>query len=106
MMTRLVVTAAAREDIRRIVDYLESNAGRPIALRYAIGFDDALDRIAEMPGIGSPRPEFGRGTRIVIVNPYLVFYEPGGGEAVFVLRVLDGRRNINKEMVRARGGPS
>jgi plasmid stabilization system protein ParE len=75
-MARLIVSIGARTDIRRIIDYLEEHAGWSVALRYAVEFDAAIDRIAELPGVGSPRSQFGQETRIVIVNPYLIFYEP------------------------------
>ena len=101
-MARLIVTIGARTDIRRIIDYLEENAGKPVALRYAVDFDAAIDRIAELPGVGSPRRQFGEEMRIVIVNPYLVFYERlVANDTVVVLRVLDGRRKITEDLLRS-----
>ena len=68
-MARLAVTHAARADIRKIVDYLETNAGKAVALRFALAFDAAFDRVADLPGVGSPRREFGPNIRLSIVDP-------------------------------------
>jgi plasmid stabilization system protein ParE len=87
-MPRLVISVAARDDVRDIVQYLEDHAGPRTALRYAVDFDAALNRIAEMPGTGSPRQYLGVGVRMVMVAPYLMFYEIVSSGDVHVLRVL------------------
>src|SRR5438874_1640804 len=100
-MARLIVSERARRDIRRIIDYLETYAGRLVALRFALEFESAFDRIADLPEIGSPRVEFGVNTRLWIVNPYLVFYDfDTAGDIVAVLRVLHGHRHITREVLR------
>jgi toxin ParE1/3/4 len=101
-MAHVVITVAARADIRRIIDYLEEAAGRPIALRYALAFEGSFNRLIELPESGSPRPEFGARTRLVVINPYLIFYETDeSADSVRVLRVLHGRRKITVEMLRS-----
>jgi len=97
-MAQLLVSPAARDDIQSIIDYLEHAAGRPIALRYALDFDAAFDRIAEMPAAGSPRPVLGAAVRMAMVAPYLIFYQTGSGHEVTVLRVLHERRNVTSEL--------
>jgi plasmid stabilization system protein ParE len=72
-MARIVVSIAARADLRRIIDYLQENAGQTVALRYSLDFEAAFDRLVDVPAIGSPRSSFGAGTRIIIVAPYLIF---------------------------------
>ena len=74
-MARFFVAHAARADIHRIVDYLETSASKAVALRFALAFDAVFDRIADIPGVGSPRAEFGPNVRLSIVDPYLVFYD-------------------------------
>jgi plasmid stabilization system protein ParE len=98
-MAQLNVSAAARSDIRAIIDYLEQHAGRRIALRFALEFDAMFDRIAEMPGIGSPRAMLGDGVRMAMVAPYLIFYETGSAGDVRVLRVLHWHRNITRDLI-------
>jgi plasmid stabilization system protein ParE len=100
-MARLIITVAARTDLTGIIDYLEARAGTAVARRYAVEFDAALDRISEFPALGSPRPELGPGTRLVVISPYLVLYEHrSADETAVVLRVLDGRRNITGALLR------
>lgn len=100
-MARLTVSIAARADIRQVINYLETRAGKITALRYALAFDETIDRIADVPGIGSPRPELGGDLRLCIVHPYLVFYDYNAtDDTVQVLRVLHGHRKVTAEMVR------
>ena len=100
-MARIIVSAAAHTDLRSVIDYLEEHAGQAVALRYALDFDAAFDRLADIPSIGSPRPAFGVGTRIVIIDPYLIFYEyMAEDEIVQVLRILHSHRNITVDMIR------
>ena len=98
-MARLVVSATAHSDIRGIIDDLEERAGRRIALRFALDFDATFERLAAMPGIGSPRPALGPGVRMAMVEPYLIFYEISVSGDVLVLRILHGHRNITTELI-------
>ena len=68
MSARLIVSNAARADVREILDYLEREAGRRVALRYAIEFDAAIDRVADLPHTGSPRTSFGPEMRVMIIS--------------------------------------
>jgi len=53
------------------------------------------------PDIGAPRPRFGPHTRIAILSPYILFYDHiDGAEAVTIIRVIDGRRNVTPRLVR------
>jgi toxin ParE1/3/4 len=105
MTAKLVVSDAARADVREILDYLQREAGDRIALRYSIEFDAAIDRIADLPHMGSPRTSFGPDMRIMIISPYLLFYEATpDGQLATVLRVLHGSRNITEKLIRGRAG--
>jgi toxin ParE1/3/4 len=97
-MTRVVISGKARGDFREIIAYLTHYAGPLIAKRYAADIDDCLTLIAEHPGIGAPRPELGLDIRIRMVRPYVVIYAYSG-EAVEILRILHGKRNINSRRV-------
>jgi plasmid stabilization system protein ParE len=101
MTARLIVSDAARADVREILDYLQREAGKRIALRYSMEFDAAIDRIADLPHTGSPRTSFGPNMRVIIITPYLIFYEATpDGELATVLRVLHGSRNITETLIR------
>jgi toxin ParE1/3/4 len=99
-MARLSVSNSARSDIRRIILYLSVQAGPDVALRYVEQFETVLEQLREFPGSGAPRPKCGRSMRIVVVSPYLVFYEGGAkAKAVAVLRVLHGSRKITRTLI-------
>jgi toxin ParE1/3/4 len=102
-MHRFRLSARAQVDFDEIIDYLRKVAGPTVANKYGRNIQNAVNRVAEIPGIGSPRPQFGPGTRVTIVRPYLIFYEEaeGSGE-VLVLRVLHERRNITRDLLRSR----
>jgi plasmid stabilization system protein ParE len=51
-----------------------------------------------MPDIGPPRHALGP-ARVVIILPYLVIYEHQEN-VVTVLRVLHGKRNITRDLLR------
>ena len=98
-MARVVVTETAKYDVRRILSDLHERAGHRVAAKYAAEFKAAYRRLASSPQIGPPRPALGPSTHIVIILPYLVFYEYEA-DVVTVLRVLHGRRNINRDLLR------
>jgi toxin ParE1/3/4 len=100
-MPRVVVTPRADRDIAAILDYLTEIAGSRIAGKYADAIDDAIARLADMPGAAAPRPALGPDVRITVVRPYLIIHEHRRGEGTLhVLRVVHGRRNITADILR------
>jgi plasmid stabilization system protein ParE len=51
-----------------------------------------FDLLAEPPGMGRARPEFGIGVRSVAVANYVIYYRQEGND-VLIARVLHGRRD-------------
>ena len=98
-MARVVVTNQAKRDLRSIFSDLNERAGYRVAVRYAVDFKATYRRLADFPASGPPRPALGSKTRIAIVLPYIVIYDHED-EAVTVLRVLHGKRNITRQLVR------
>jgi plasmid stabilization system protein ParE len=78
-MTRLVVTVDAEADTRDILAYLERNAGPLVAAKYGRRFRLTLQRVVDMPGMGSPRPALG-----------LIYDYVAGGDTLTLLRILHG----------------
>jgi plasmid stabilization system protein ParE len=100
-MTRLVVTADAEADTNDILTYLEEKAGPLVAVKYGHRFRLTLQRVVEMPETGAPRPALGPNVRISIVYPYLLIYDyPARGDILTLLRILHGRRNISRDMLK------
>jgi plasmid stabilization system protein ParE len=102
-MAELRLSRAAQTDFDEIIDYLMEVAGGIIAADYGERLRAAINRVAQSPGIGAPRQRLGPETRMTIVGRYLIFYDGGpGSDAVHVLRILHGSRNITPEII-ARG---
>ena len=94
---RVVVTAAAEEDVRDIADYISSDNGIA-ARRLGAEFTLATERIAEFPGTGHPLLESDRtilGTRISSrFSHYTMVYRRDDASTVRVLRVIHSARDI------------
>lgn len=50
-----------------------------------------IERAADNPGIGSPRPEFGDGARILVEGNYKVVYVPDN-DGIRVTAIVHSRR--------------
>jgi toxin ParE1/3/4 len=98
-MARLIVTVRAARDTAAIIMMLADVAGPEVAIRYRRQIDALYDRLIMFPRSGSRRPSFGRYTRVGVVAPYVVIYDYRP-DLVTILRVLDGRRNIARHLVR------
>jgi plasmid stabilization system protein ParE len=102
-MARLIVSPEARTDISSILAYLRRKAGAAVADKYVDGFDAVTERLVLFPGIGSPQPQLGTDARAAMVEPYLLIYDyHRDRDIVVALRVVHGRRNINRELIRGR----
>jgi toxin ParE1/3/4 len=98
-MGHVIVTERAKRDLRRILSDLNERAGYRIAARYAADFKVAYRHLADVPAGGPPRPALGPKTRIAIVLPYIIVYDHDD-DVVTVLRVLHGKRNITRDLIR------
>lgn len=98
-MTRLVISPRAGIDVREILLRLGEMAGLVVAERYALELRAPYARLEMFPASGSPRRSLGRRTRIAVLAPYVVIYDHIEDEVVIV-RVVDGRHNITRRLVR------
>ena len=98
-MIRVLVSAKARDDFRKVIAYLSRHAGSLVAKRYAEEFDACLTLIAEHPRIGAERPELGANVRIRVIRPYILIYG-FAGETAEVLRILHDKRKITRRKLR------
>jgi toxin ParE1/3/4 len=97
----VVLTSLADADIAHIIDDLNRLVGANVAARYDANFDMLYRRLARYPDSGAPRPKLGAHVRISAVSPYVVIYEHvEDDDVVIILRVVHGRRNITRELVR------
>ena len=98
MTRRIVQRRAARQDILDIVAYIAADNPNAAQALYD-AYEHALETLAASPEIGrlyrTDNPEL-RGIRawqIGRFRAYLIFYRPEG-DAIEVIRVLHGRRDI------------
>ena len=100
-MARLVVTADAEADTNDILAYLEREAGNLVARSYGRRFRHAIERLVDLPESGAPRPNLGANVRIAIVSPYVLIYDyTHDDDTLTLLRILHGKRNINRDLLR------
>lgn len=99
---RIVTSRQALLDLEEAVDHYIREASDDVALGFVGAVENAVDALRRQPRIGSPR----LGHELQIANlrswpvagfPYLVFYIEQEN-AVFVVRVLHGARDIPKSL--------
>jgi plasmid stabilization system protein ParE len=92
-MTRFVLTPAAEGDLLKIIEYLKGDNPNAV-LKVVDAFDEAMQRLAENPGIGHVRPDLTEeDVRFWPVFKYLVIYRPET-KPLEIVRVLHGRRDV------------
>jgi toxin ParE1/3/4 len=98
-VAHVVIAGAADADAAAIADDLAAKVGANVAARYDADFDAFYQRLKQFPESAPPR-KLGATVRIGVVFPYVVFYRyVEADDAVFVLRVLHGRRKITRRML-------
>lgn len=94
---KVFVAAEAESDLLQIYAYVAErnpDAAEDIARQFA----QKVDNLARFPFIGRHRNGFRQGLRSVVVGTYVIFYLVG--DAITIVRVLDGRRDIDSELQR------
>jgi toxin ParE1/3/4 len=95
---RVVRTDIADCDLLQIYRYIaDHNTAAADGLVHEI--DRRLQQVARFPFMGRARPRLGAGVRSVLVGSYVVFYLVRD-DAVVVLRIIHGNRDIDREFER------
>ncbi len=98
MANRLVRTPLARLDLIDIWQFIADDNEKA-----ADGFLDKIERALLMLRdnvlAGRARPELGNGMRSFPVGAYVLFYRPLANGGVELVRVLNGRRDIQSEIL-------
>lgn len=98
-MAKLIVSPQAALDAAAIVELLSDNAGTDVAAKYLREIDALFERISLFPKSGMRRPSLGHDIRFGVVEPYVIIYRYRA-DTVTVARIVDGRRNITRQLVR------
>lgn len=93
-MPKVHRTAASRKDYFEIFFYIARD-NIDAAERTLRRFDEKIELIASMPGIGTDRAELRSGVRSYPVGNYLIFYRVIDG-GIEVLRVIHGARDLRR----------
>jgi toxin ParE1/3/4 len=88
----------AEVDIEEIGDYISKQSPKA-ALRIIEAFEQRWSLLALYPFSCASRDDIGAGIRHIAVGEYLTFYRVGT-EAVEILRVLHGRRDIDRDEIK------
>lgn len=93
-MARIVRSLEAQNDVLDIALHI-SEHNLTAALAWVDEVDERLHLLAEMPGAGRERPEFGDQLRSFPVGDYLIIYR-ALNDGIEVARVLHGARNLRR----------
>jgi toxin ParE1/3/4 len=106
-VARVRIASPASADSVDILLHLTHEAGVRVAEQYAAGFDELFQLLETHPQGGPLRPALGANVRIGIVSPYVVIYDySDAADLVTVLRIVHGRREINRRLLGARSASS
>jgi toxin ParE1/3/4 len=94
---RLVVTPAARFDLRQLLVYSTQQWGTAQRRAYRQRFTEAFAELVRFPEIGLARPDLGTDLRSYRVGQHVVIYRPSQTE-LRIIRVLHSRRDFAAEL--------
>ena len=90
----LLWSPEALGDLTHIWNYYAQVAGRRTADKMIRDIGSAAQLLEDHPYAGRARDEVRRGLRSLAANPHVIFYRVTRDEVGEIVRVLDGRRDI------------
>jgi toxin ParE1/3/4 len=95
---KILVSRKAASDLLQIYSYVaQRNPRAAEAIVHQI--DIKFDQLTRFPFIGRERPSLAPELRSVVVGTHLIFYTVGS-DRITIVRVIDGRRDIDEEFRR------
>ena len=92
---KILVSEQADADLLEFFTYLaERNSSAAEAV--ATELDNKFQQLLRFPFAGRERPMLAPGLRSIVAGRYVIFYL-AGSDQVTIVRVLDGRRDIDSE---------
>jgi plasmid stabilization system protein ParE len=92
-VSEFVLTRAAKGDLLKILEYLEGD-NPSAALNVADALDDAMQLLADNPGVGHLRPDLTpQDVRFWSVFRIMLIYRPDT-KPLEIIRVLHGNRDL------------
>jgi plasmid stabilization system protein ParE len=94
-VSEFVLTQVAKADLLKILEYLDGDNPGAV-LKVVDALDDAMQLLADNPGIGHRRPDLTpQDVRFWSVFRYLVIYRPST-KPLEIVRVLHGKRDVRR----------
>lgn len=94
----VINTAAANKDIRKIYFYYAARSPQAAA-RIVAKINQSFELLSRHPRVGRARSRFGRAVRGIVSGNYVILYMIDENR-VTILRVIDGRMDIETEFKR------
>lgn len=95
---KIIFSEQADSDLLQIHTYLAAR-NKVAAGALANLFNSKIGSLAHFPFIGRERSIFARGLRSIVADNYVIFYRIER-ENILIVRVIDGRRDIDAEFER------
>jgi toxin ParE1/3/4 len=95
---KIIFSEEADSDLLQIHSYLAAR-NRAAAVSLAKIFKAKFENLAHFPFIGRDRSSLSHGVRSVVAENYVIFYHVER-DRIMIVRVLDGRRDIDVEFQR------
>ena len=104
-MTVAHLSSRARADLRDVLEFRGLHSDRA-ALRFADGFDQAMERLIQFPEFGRRREDLGEDIRMLVLSEFRlnVYYHVLKGEdvtQVLVVRLLRQERDVTADDIEA-----
>lgn len=94
-MTALFVSRRAEEELREIWRYIAADS-LDAADKVLLRIGEKFDVLQDFPNIGTLRDDIRPGFRMLVEGYYLLLYDYDvGNDAVEVISVIDGRRDLS-----------
>ena len=100
---KVVYTHSAKEDLKRICQYILYELSAPIAAQNTSDrIMDSIRSLNTMPErnpLYKEEPWYSRGVRFISVRNYLVFYTiDSKSDCVYIVRIVYGARDISRQL--------
>ncbi len=95
-MQRFTLTRAAKKDLRGIAQFTEERWGYQQTKHYLKGMDDAFQRLADNPMLGSACDYVDIGLRKQPYQSHMIYYELKTENAIRVVRILHKRMDVRR----------
>jgi toxin ParE1/3/4 len=95
---KIFISQTANADLLQIYSYL-APLNPTAAERLTHRIDRKFDELSRFPFIGRERSSLGPGLRSTVVGTHVIFYTVQS-DLITIVRVIDGRRDIDEEFRR------